>query len=74
MQIDDKTSDSYVGSRILAAYTYKHNVPFNILVGTSRNRYYLFEDNTIFNEGSNGAAYTIFGTYHLSKDESQLAV
>lgn len=74
MQIDDKTSDSYVGSRILAAYTYKHNVPFNILVGTSRNRYYLFEDNTIFNEGSNGAAYTIFGTYHLSKDKSQLAV
>lgn len=71
-QIDEKDSDSYIGSRLLAAYTYKDNAPLNIFVGTSRNRYYLFDDNTIFNEGSNGAAYTIFGTYNLSKDGSEL--
>lgn len=71
-QIDEKDSDSYIGSRLLAAYTYKDNTPLNIFVGTSRNRYYLFDDNTIFNEGSNGAAYTIFGTYNLSKNGSEL--
>ena len=39
-----------------------------IVDGWARNRYYLLEDNTLYNEGSGGAAYTVWGTYKVSED------
>lgn len=63
--IDDNGNEKCAGTRILAAYTVKNNTPTLIFEGASRNRYYLLTNGIVYNEGSSGAAYSIFGTYTL---------
>lgn len=61
-------------SRILALYTLRDQEPTLLVEGLVRDRYYILNDNKIYNEGSGGAAYTIFGTYHISQDGKTLEV
>lgn len=55
-------------NRILVAYTLVNDEANILFEGWARNRYYLLDDNTFYNEGSGGAAYTEFGTYKISDD------
>lgn len=72
--IDDNGNEKCAGTRILATYTVKDNSPALIFEGASRNRYYLLSDGLIYNEGSSGAAYSIFGTYTLEPYSDTLTV
>lgn len=71
--IAEKSEDE-IGDRILDIYTIKNDQAILIVEGFVRDRYYLLEDNSIYNEGSGGAAYTMFGVYELPKDEVNLSV
>lgn len=44
--------------QIIAVYTISNGKPVRVLYGWSRNRHYLCEDGGIYNEGSDGAAYS----------------
>lgn len=57
---------------LYAVYTCKDDAPRLCLEGWARNRYYLLEDGNILNEGSSGAMYSIWGTYAISQDGTQL--
>lgn len=57
---------------IYALYTLVDGKPFYVFEGWARNRYCILEDDTIYNAGSNGAMYSIFGTYNLAKDGKSL--
>lgn len=65
--IAEKSEDG-IGNRILDIYTIKDDKAILIIEGFVRDRYYLLDDNTIYNEGSGGAAYTTFGVYELLED------
>ena len=55
-------------NRILNMYTLQEEKPVVVIDGWARNRYYILDDGKIYNEGSGGAAYTIFGTYRIGAD------
>lgn len=55
-------------NRILNMYTLQEEKPVVVIDGWARNRYYILNDGRIYNEGSGGAAYTIFGTYRIGAD------
>ena len=59
-------------NRILLMYTLYDDKPVLLIDGWARNRYYLLNDGTIYNEGSSGAAYTSFGVYRIAEDGSQI--
>lgn len=61
-------------NRILLMYTLHDDKPVLLIDGWARNRYYLLNDNTIYNEGSGGAAYTIFATYRMAEDKISLEI
>ena len=64
--LSDKPESAYTKNEIYAVYTLKDNIPVLALEGRSRSAYSLTENNGFFYHGSNGAAYSIFGEYHLS--------
>lgn len=55
--------------RILEIYTIKDNTVLLTVDGWIRNRYYLLDDGTLYNEGSGGADYSIFATYKYEDDK-----
>ena len=55
-------------NRILSMYTLHDDNAVTVIDGWMRNRYYILNDGTIYNEGSGGAAYTTFATYHIADD------
>ncbi len=57
---------------IYALYTVKDGQVHLTLEGAYRNAYYLMDDGALFNRGSAGAAYSIFGLYDLSADGTVL--
>ena len=57
---------------ILNGYTCKEHSPVVFLTGWGRNRYSWLGENRFFNTGSSGAMYSIFASYHLSKDGTEL--
>ena len=65
---------AYEGYRTMlyALYTIAEGQPQFVLEGAYRNAYYLMDEGTIFNRGSAGAAYSIFGLYNLSADGKTL--
>lgn len=66
--------EGYWNNRILSMYTLSDGKPVLVIDGWARNRFYILNDgSTIYNEGSNGAAYTIFATYHMAEDGISLA-
>ena len=60
------------GMMIYDLYTLKENVPVKLLTGWERNSYQLCENNYIFNQGSNGAAITIYHYYRIQNGELTL--
>ena len=66
--ISDDTDDDYLKNDIYALYTLKGDSPSFVLGSRSRNWYSLIDGNKVFNCGSNGAAFRIFGEYTLGDD------
>ncbi len=62
--------DTQGDSRILAMYTVRDGQPVLVLEGWARNRCFLLKDGSIYREGSNGAAESIFGTYTFDASTS----
>lgn len=57
---------------VLGGYAVADGEVVRFLDGWSRNRYQLLDDGRFYNEGSGGAAYSIFGVYHISADGTAL--
>ena len=70
--IHEETEEGFFGRDIFAVYHYGDGTPQQVIDGGGRNAYYLMENGDIFNSGSAGAAYSIFGTYALSEDGAEL--
>lgn len=68
------TGEGGWNNRIILMYTLYDDKPVLLIDGWTRNRYYLLNDGTIYNEGSSGAAYTDFGTYRIAEDGSSMKV
>ncbi|MBE6704435.1 MAG: hypothetical protein E7583_04155 [Ruminococcaceae bacterium] len=64
----DKADGAYTNNEVYALYTLKNGNPELLFEGWSRSMYSLKEDNSFFYHGSSGAAYSIFGTYHIDKN------
>lgn len=69
----DEDSDIW-DNRILTMYSLLDGKPVLVIDGWARNRYYLLNDGTFYNEGSGGAAYTIFATYRMAADGVNIEV
>ncbi len=59
---------AYVKNDLYAMYTLVIDSPTLVLEGRSRNSYSLMDKGEIYNGGSNGASYRIFGTYSLGEE------
>ena len=57
---------------ILALYTVQNGAVKLVNEGWARNCWYLLQDGTLYNSGSNGAAYAVDGIYRLAADGSAL--
>ena len=62
--------EAYTNNEIYMVYTLENENPVFLLEGRSRSFYALKEDNSFYYSGSNGAAYSIFGIYHLAEDNT----
>lgn len=67
----EDTQDN-MGVEVFAIYTCVEGKPTFTLEGWSRNAYFLMYDNGLFNTGSGGAMYTMFGIYRLTEDGTAL--
>ena len=59
-------------NRILAIYTLQNDRPIILADGGFRCAFYLLNDNMIYNSGSNGASYTIWGLYKINSGNDAL--
>lgn len=59
---------TYKGNTIYNVYTFEDSSIIQVVNGWERNRYYLCENNIIANEGSGGAALSIYSYYTYSED------
>ena len=57
------------GMMIYDLYTMQNGTPVKLLTGWERNAYRLCQNNVIYNQGSNGAASTVFNYYQLLAGE-----
>ena len=73
--IGTSDKDEFVNNsnQIYALYTCVDNAPKLVFEGWDRNRFYLTNDNSFYNEGSIGALYTSFYTAKLLPGESELS-
>ena len=71
---DMSEDDGRWDNRILLMYSLLDERPVPVIVGWARNRYHLLNDGTFYNEGSGGAAYTIFATYRMAADGVSIEV
>ena len=71
---NDDTDELFIADKdnIYAIYTVKNDKAVLVTEGWIRNRNYLLNDNTIFNEGSGGAINNMFGTYRLNSGATEL--
>ena len=65
-------SDEGEANTVMAMYTAVDNAPKFVFEGWSRNTYHLLSDGMVFNQGSGGAMYSIFGVYDISEDGTSL--
>ncbi len=59
-------------SNIFALYTVKDGAVQLVTEGWARSAWFLLQDGTFYNTGSNGAAYAVIGDYAISADGSKL--
>lgn len=72
--IEDTKGEKHYASNILALYTYSENAAQFVFGGSARDMYFLTEDSkTVFNSGSAGAMYSLFGVFELSDDGTVLS-
>lgn len=71
-QVDQPDSEPCTGTRILSAYTVADGDMVLIFEGNSRNRYFLLDNGTIYNECAESTARLGFGIYQLSADGTAL--
>ena len=69
--IYEEGNGNYYGTYIYSIYTYDA-MPQLILEGWSRNRCFLIDDGTFYNEGSSGAMYSVFQNTKLGANETEL--
>ena len=69
----EETADGWKtkGVEIIGLYTVKDGEPLMVLEGWGRNAYNMLPDGRIYNWGSGGAAYSMFGVGHLSEDGTE---
>lgn len=72
--ISDETEGVYVKNDLYAIYTVRNNSPKLVAEGRSRNWYSLIDGGKLFNFGSNGAAYRIFGEYSLGNEADLIPI
>lgn len=60
------------GSQLYAVYTCKEQEPVLSFYDYERNSYQFLGNGRVLNQGSSGAAYSCFGTFHLSTDGTEL--
>lgn len=60
------------GNQLYAVYTCKEQKPVLSFCGYERDSYRFLGDGRMLNQGSSGAAYSCFGTFHLSTDGTEL--
>ena len=70
--IDEQDDTGSYGNIIYTVYSIVDGQPTCVLEGWARNAYYWLGEGRFLNVGSGGAAYSIFGTYHLAEDGSEL--
>lgn len=58
-------------SMVLAVYAMTEDGPVRVFQGASRSLYYLLDDNTFYNEGSNGADDSSWALYRLSENGTE---
>lgn len=61
------------GGQVYAVYTQADGIPVLTLAGMSRSSYSYMGEGRFLYQGSNGAMYSIFGTYVISEDGSSLS-
>ena len=71
--VKEKTAEGYSGSDIYAVYTYAGDETICTLEGRARSSYRYMGDGNFLYHGSEGAMYSIFGTYKISDDGRSLA-
>lgn len=64
----EKDDNAYTNNEIYLIYTLQGEKPEIVLYGWNRNAYSLKDDNSLFYQGSSGAAMSAFGKYHISND------
>lgn len=64
----EKDDDAYTNNEIYLIYTLQGEKPEIVLYGWNRNAYSLKDNNSLFYQGSSGAAMSAFGIYHISND------
>ena len=72
MDLDSNGVDELIitdGMMLYDLYTMKNGSPVKLLTGWERNAYRLCQNNVIYNQGSNGAASTVFNYYQLMAGE-----
>ncbi len=71
--MENGSSSSFRGSNVYAVYSQAYGAPQLSFEGWARNRYYMMGKRGRFlHEGSGGAANSLFGTYGISYDGTQL--
>lgn len=68
MEVSVCDEKSCYGQRIMAIYTIVDDEARFVAGGWARNRYYILEDNRIYNEGSSGADDSSFEVYRLMEN------
>ena len=66
--IAGRGTDDFSGGMVYDLYTLVNGTPVQLAISQARNRYYLRSDNSVVNEGSGGAAYSIFQRLRLNGD------
>lgn len=72
--VDTGEEGSPWNNRILIMASLLDDKPVEVIGGWARYRFYLLNDNTIYHEGSGGAAYIRFGTCRMAEDGASLEV
>ena len=72
VQVDEPVTDEAKGKVIFAAFSAVDDKVELIFEGWYRNAFYYLGDGKVYNTGSAGAMYSIFGTYRLSADGRKL--
>ncbi len=69
---DNSSQEGVWKDRVLDLYTISDSEAVGVVTGWARNRYYILDDYTIYNEGSGGAAYSICESFTLEQGATEL--